>query len=67
MEQLYQLIYTSTDGGAIEIHDIHQENEREELSLFYCLNICSKIHITYRNILVINIKHAHYIALYHLV
>lgn len=34
MEQLYQLIYTSPNGGAIEIHDSHQEIEREE-NLFF--------------------------------
>jgi hypothetical protein len=34
MEQLYQFIYTSHNGGVIEIHDTHQEHEREE-NLFF--------------------------------
>jgi hypothetical protein len=34
MEQSYQLIYTSHNGGTIEIHDTHQKGEREE-NLFF--------------------------------
>jgi Contact-dependent growth inhibition CdiA C-terminal domain len=34
MQQLYQLIYTSPNGGSIEIHQTHQQDERAE-NLFF--------------------------------